>query len=407
MYHILFGFDDNDTVKAVIRAVKKQTKQSEIDYSVQTTKDGISEYLHYQNNVDTIVLREVMEADSWSAEELAELNDWKTYNIIVVIDKKHKGTDYCTTLYTGGITNAYLVDPNEGVPAALIAHFIINPRSRAAARKEYGMDSVKVPVNVLTSDLYLKKYAYLIDDTQGANLIDRYLIIVRDLTVKNAVSFTEKLPSNIRNKLMEYEEFWKIIDHFISCGFKVGLKKPKHLRRGMTPEAFRVLMKKQTKKVRVSVPREYMPIKDNEAIADDPPAATETAEQDDYFSNLINVFEDTIPSVSKTESQPSPMAQTTGQEQPANTQQSAVASQKVVKTQPVQKVAAPPMPKTGQTVKQVSKKPVKKGVSKAKAVNNKEPAPKVKARINWKFVLGSLVVSVLVLTIFYFTLGMF
>ena len=403
MYHILFGFDDEDIVKAIVRTVKKQTKQTEVQYSTQTTKDAIEEYIHYQPNIDTIILREVMDGDSWSAEELAELNDKKNYNIIVVIDKKHKGTDYCTTLYTAGITSAILVENGDFVTPGQITHFIINPRNRATARKEYGMDSIKVPVNFLTSDMYLKKYAFLMDESQGAGLIDRYLIIVRDLTVKNAVSFTEKLPSNVRNRLMEYEEFWTIQDHFKSCGLEIALKKPKHLRRGLSPEAFKEIMKKQ-KKVKLAVPREYIPIRDTTPVEETPVPGTSNDEQNDYFNEMIDLFDDTIPS--KSNSTEAKKAVETGSVVEPVVHTMAQNNTAPGKPQVVQQNRIPSQVKPVSSKSVTSKKPIKVKQTNVTSKKKKEAEAKVKTRINWKLVIGMFIASILMLVIFYFVLQM-
>lgn len=392
MYHILFGFDDEDTVKAIIRIVKKQSGLKEIGYSIQTTKDAIQEYVKYNKDCTTIILREIMDGESWSAEELAELNDWKTFNIIVVVDSEHKGTEYIQTLYTAGITNAFLVEKGGFVTPGEIAHFVINPRNRASARKVYGMNSVKVPVNVLTSDVYLKKYAYLMDDTQGVNFIDRYLIIVKDFSVKIAVEFTKKLPSNVIKKLVEYEEFWKVCEHYVNCGFKINLKKPKTLRKGMTDEAFRNLMKRS--KGQIEIPSEYK----KKVFKEEPDALEEVAGQGNYFDEMVSLFNEISPqNIPKTQKEVISVRNVAPKVK--NVQQENKTSIKI--QQAVPKAKAPQKSKV--VPKAVaSSKQAKNSVSSVPTPKNKEP--KVRSKINWKLVVGIFAIALLLLIIFYFVI---
>lgn len=236
-FHILFGFDDTDIVRTIVNAVKRQ--RNEVEFATATTKDAIRDYLYRNKTVTTLILREVMGTESFSAEELAQLNDTMNYNIIVVVDASHRGQPFMQTLYAAGITSAILLGEKSGAAPATIADLVLNQRSRKKARDYYGMSNVNVKIDILTSDMFVEKFAMLTNESIGFNIIDRYVQVVRRLTVKQAVDFTRKLPPNIIRELMEYEEYYKVLDYFKRNGYKVNTgKRPKNLKKGLSDEVF-------------------------------------------------------------------------------------------------------------------------------------------------------------------------
>lgn len=236
-YHILFGLDDTDIVRTIVNAIKKQ--RHEVEFATASTKEAIRDYLFRNKTVTTLILREVMGTESFTAEELAQLNDTKNYNIIVVVDSSHRGQPFMQTLYAAGITSAILLGEKSGAAPATIADLVLNQRSRKKARDYYGMSNVNVKIDILTSDLFIEKYAMLNNESIGFNIIDRYVQVVRKLSVKQAVDFTRKLPPNILRELMEYEEYYKVLDYFRRNGYKVNTgKRPKNLKKGLSDEVF-------------------------------------------------------------------------------------------------------------------------------------------------------------------------
>lgn len=236
-FHILFGFDDKEIVRTIVNTVKKQ--KYDVEFSTATTKDEIRDYLYRNKSVTTLVLREVMGAESFSAEELAQLNDTNNYNIIVVVDASHKGQPFMQILYAAGITSAILLGEKSGASPATIADLVLNQRSRKKSRDYYGMTNTNVKIDILTSDIFIKKYAILTNEEIGFNIIDRYVQVVRQLTVKQAVEFTGKLPPNIIRELMQYEEYYKVLSYFRRNGYKVNTgKRPKNLKKGLPDEVF-------------------------------------------------------------------------------------------------------------------------------------------------------------------------
>lgn len=259
-YHILFGFDESDIVRTIVNAIKSQ--RHEVEFATAVTKHDIRDYLHRKKTVTTLILREVMGTESFSAEELAQLNDTNNYNIVVVVDSSHRGQPFMQVLYSAGITSAILLSEKSGATPATIADLVLNQRSRKKARDYYGMSNVNIKVDLLTSDIYTEKLALLMNEAAGFNLIDRFVQVVRQLTVNQAVEFTAKLPPNMKRDLMEYEEYYKVLEYFKRHGYKVATgKRPKNLKKGLSDEVFlaalssgkRVASRKLEQKNRVPV----------------------------------------------------------------------------------------------------------------------------------------------------------
>ena len=131
-YHILFGFETDDTSKQILSIVRSQ--KNDVVCASRTTKEGIVDYLRQQPGCNTLVLREVLETEAFTAVELAALNDTKSYNIVVVVDSSHRGKDFMQILYAAGITSALLIDSKGGATAPQIADLILNQRTRKQDR---------------------------------------------------------------------------------------------------------------------------------------------------------------------------------------------------------------------------------------------------------------------------------
>ena len=242
--HILFGFDENPVSKQIITGLKTKGYAPEVAY--RATKASIQDYVSRYSTCDTLVIREVMEGEEFSATELAALNDSRMHNVIVLVDEDHRGTSFMQVLYSAGITSAIFVSGTSGAGCADILNLIFHPRNNKRARNYYGMTSMKAQVNLLTSDSYVQNYNYLIDETKGVNIIDRYVCIVNKLPVDQAVSFTRQLPSATLKRIMQYEEFYRVMAMFGKRGYKLKYKKPRNLKRGMTDEAFDAYIKGKT-----------------------------------------------------------------------------------------------------------------------------------------------------------------
>lgn len=235
-YHILFGFDECAVSKQVITTLKSRGVIVEVAY--RSTKSSIQDYVSRYTGLDTIIIREKLGQESFSATELAALNDVRGHNVIVLVDDSHHGTSFMQVLYSAGITSAILVNDSAGATDTDILNLILHPRNNKKAREYYGMTTMKAQVNLLTSDSYSQNFAFLMDEKKGVNIIDRYVVIVNRLPVDQAVSFTRRLPAPTLKKLMQYEEFYRVMSLFAKRGYKLKYKKPRNLKRGMTDETF-------------------------------------------------------------------------------------------------------------------------------------------------------------------------
>ena len=126
-------------------------------------------------------------------------------------------------------------------------------RTRKQARKVYGIIGNKIKLDVITYESYLHYYTKLVNMDEGLNIIDRYLSIVRELSVKQAADFTKKLPIELRRELTRYEEFHVVLDSMRRQGVMVNIKKPDNVKKGLTEEEFlRAIGKRETKAKKVS-----------------------------------------------------------------------------------------------------------------------------------------------------------
>jgi len=394
-YHILFGFDDPDIVQSIISMVKKPNNV--VEYACCTTKSEIQEYWYYHPDITTFVLREVMGNESFSAEELAAFNDAKTFNIIVVLEEFHKGKEYMQILYAAGITSAILLEANNGASPAEISELILMPRSRRRAREVYGMSQVKGNLNILTSDIFLSKYTFLMDETQGVNIIDRYLMIIKSLTIKQGVEFTKKLPANVRKELMEYEEYYKVQDFFIMNGIAISYKKPKNLKKGLSDSAFQIYLESKVKNtnrrkkrgtVQSSRVVQTVPSSNKPNIPVKRVAKEEVPVQEETFDITKNIFADDS------------NWEAAQQEHPA-TERVDIQSDEDNQNNDVQSTtslsSAPMRTSTNSNQTTVIKKPKKKNRNN----DDKQKEKKNKGKINWKLLSALFSIGIMLLILWF------
>ena len=131
--NILFGFQQEETRGKIVQEILRCGYQ--VEYDIRTTKEGIRAYLNEHKECEYCVLREGMEAEQFSAVEMAALTDTRDINIVAIIDRNHYGTDFMNTLYAAGITGAVMVTEKKGADPRLIAHLLMEKRSRKKARR--------------------------------------------------------------------------------------------------------------------------------------------------------------------------------------------------------------------------------------------------------------------------------
>lgn len=250
-YHILFGFRQEEMELRIVNMIKK--KGHDVIYAERDSKESIKAYLNEHKDCTCAVLREGMGEEAYSAEDFAELTDERDINIVAIVEGTHKGTDYMQTLYGAGITSAILVSSKVGAYPADIARLLIEKRTRKQARRVYGIIGNKVKLDVITYETYVHFYTKLVNMEEGINLVDRYLSVVKELSVKQAADFTKKLPLELRKELARYEEFHVVLDSMRRQGIMVNIKRPADVKKGLTEEEFmRAIGKREVKAKKVA-----------------------------------------------------------------------------------------------------------------------------------------------------------
>lgn len=238
--NILFGFD----VPVFQMEVENYLKNMgyKVNSCVRTTKAGIRKEIE-SGSCHCAVLREVLNnngnIEKYSADELAILTDERDINIVVVLNDNWRGTPYMRVLYGANITSAvYQSGRTGGATAKGIGDLLIKKRSREDARDVYGIDGRLATACSLSSNIFLECVERLRYDNSDENLIERFIQCCRSLTYKQTAEFIQKLPAEIRDELMLYEEFHTIVDILKSCGMDLKIRKPKKVMIGLSHPSF-------------------------------------------------------------------------------------------------------------------------------------------------------------------------
>ncbi len=176
----------------------------------------------------------------------------------------------------------------------------------------------------------------------------------------------------------------------------------------MTDEAFRAFMKSSKRSTENEpIPKEYRPSKYD--VADEPePSTVETVSQsDDYFDNMLSLF-DTIEksvdsSVEQSKNEPVSHEKDSASEDTTETDINTPVSKKASVNNLPSKTMA--QRTTEQGAKKKATKSVKPNVKKSVKTTSVASKPKQRGRISWKVVLSFFALALLGLIAFYFVVG--
>lgn len=225
---ILFGFDSSQ-FSSFITAVTQYLRKNGIEVNpvCKLSKQAIRDYIQNNPSVYTVVLTETLKKGKFTAEELAELTDDRDMNIIVVLGSNHKGTDYMQTLYAAGITSALFQDGKKGLSASDTCKYIYRKRSRREAREYYGISDRKMELGFLSNGTFAEHYAALSDEQYGETLIERFLMVCQRMSAKQIKDFVRRLDDDTKNELVQYEEFYVVVDMLKQFKVDLGIKRPR------------------------------------------------------------------------------------------------------------------------------------------------------------------------------------
>lgn len=259
-YNVLFGFKQAETEQKIVNTLRAAA--DEVVFTTRDTKESIKSYLRDHAECTAAIIREGMGAERFTVKDFEELTDTRDINIIAIIDKSHKGTEYIDNIYAAGILNGIFVDDKKGANPLFIAHLITNPRCRRDAKKYYGI-SDKISLNVLTYDTFVYYFTRLNNVNEGINIIDRYLSIVAELSAKQVADFTNKLPLQVRKELAKYEEFYLVMENLKKRGIKVNVTKPANVKRGLTDAQYTEALNRNLREGKVKRVKKEQPVKES------------------------------------------------------------------------------------------------------------------------------------------------
>lgn len=228
---ILCGFDVPMFEKAIQAQLRALGHTAEI--YAQVTKKGVKNFIDQHPECNTVILQEIVNnKKGYTAEEVAALTDRREVNVIIVLSSRHIGSEYVKTLYSAGITNAiFQMGRKDGASAKDIVNLILNKRSRAEARKYYGIDSQKIEMGFIDEETYIGFYQRLHKNEE--ELLKNYLDVCSELSPKQIGDFTRRLPETEKEYLAQFEEFHMLLGALREFGIDLKIKRPKKTNIGL------------------------------------------------------------------------------------------------------------------------------------------------------------------------------
>lgn len=238
LMHVLCGFDNPTFEKAIVQYLAQ--KGVECKVIVKLTKLSIKEYIKSGQPCDAAILLETMpNRKFYAAEEIADLTDDRDINIVVMVSARRYGTSYLQTLYTAGVTSAFLQKGGRqsGAKVRDLGELLLNRRSRKDARVYYGLEKKKMDLGLLDNESFIEFYESFKDEKVSPLIMERFVAVCSRMTPEQISDFIRRLPEVDLDELKKYEEFYGIIELLRKVGIKFKVKRPKKVSIGLTKVA--------------------------------------------------------------------------------------------------------------------------------------------------------------------------
>ena len=143
---LVFGFNiEKEVLRQVVAALKKSGITQFDGVVPKRSKSEVAAYVR-DNQEDMVVLL-VRSLDTGSPYTIEELDSLVLSNekarFIFIVSEKYMGSDYMQSLYNIGIYDAVFSKDESGFEFKAIVPLLIKPRSKADAKKYYGIDVVR------------------------------------------------------------------------------------------------------------------------------------------------------------------------------------------------------------------------------------------------------------------------
>lgn len=208
--YVLFGFSEM-AGKGLQRKLEAQAKLSgyKMHYATRYRKEGIKQFIHEHPEYTILILQESMQDNyPYTAEELAELMDDAHLNIIVSLNKSHKGSFYMKQLYAAGILNALY---EEDATVEHIFRLMLYVRTRKECRSYYDIinnsDAAK-SLNIIDEDKMTRYIMYIEDSASEAEVISKFQYLHSISKRFESLYLVEHLPEYIK-KILETNDLFQ------------------------------------------------------------------------------------------------------------------------------------------------------------------------------------------------------
>lgn len=236
--NVLYGFKSEKIESSITKEIT--LRGYEVRSTMRTTKDLIKEYVNSHKELDVVILKEYLDGGGmYSPIELTELVDDAppTLNVVIVIATSHRGKAEMRELYAAGILNVYFSDGKFGANPDKLADLAVKTRTKRQAREYYHINEI-VPDHInLSYEQFRDNYKYLVDNSMGVNIADRFVTIDKMLYPGQMGAFIDDLPDRVKDILLQYREFYDIANKCYRLGMaKQKYRVPKGIKKGVTKE---------------------------------------------------------------------------------------------------------------------------------------------------------------------------
>lgn len=217
--NVLYGFSSEKIEKSITKEII--LRGFNVNSTMRTTKGLIKDFLNAHPETNVVVLKEYLDGGGvYSPMELSELVDnTRNVNVVIVLATSHRGKHEMREIYSAGILNAFFSDGKFGANPDKIAELATKGRTRKEAREYYRITETVPDYVNLTYEEYRDYYKYLVDNSQGLNIVNRFLNISHMLYPGQMGAFIDKIPDKVREILMKYREFYTISDKVYKMGY--------------------------------------------------------------------------------------------------------------------------------------------------------------------------------------------
>lgn len=235
MYKILLGFNETKLQKALGKAF--DAYGDDVEFITANKKAVIPKEIRSEKP-DVVILSEQCADGIWSVDEIAQIADGYSGQIVPLLSFDMYGNESLKVLCTYGVTDALFLDKSGKFKSGDVVRIVHQPRTMRDARSYYGIQSMQDIEGYSADSVDGYTYEYILSKLENehnstAEIGTIFKKEILELSPAAVADFIQKLPQSTKDKLMRTSEWYEVMELLKKAGIIKRYKVPKEIRKQM------------------------------------------------------------------------------------------------------------------------------------------------------------------------------